>query len=45
MHATRTELASFRVETNERFDKLEEKLEKRFDRWEDRFDRWRRVYI
>lgn len=43
LRAVRTELGTFGVETNERFDKLEARLEKRFDRWEERFDRWQRL--
>jgi len=47
VRAARTELATFRVETNGRFDKVdgrfdkfEEKIDKRFDRFEDRFEHW-----
>ena len=46
LRAVRTGLSTFRVETNERFDKVderfdrfEERIDKRFDRWEGRWER------
>lgn len=40
VRAARTELATFRVETNKRFDKVEEKVDERFDKVDERFDKF-----
>jgi hypothetical protein len=34
LRAIRTEIGTFRVETNDRFDKVEKRVDDRFDRWQ-----------
>jgi hypothetical protein len=53
LRAIRNEVSYFRVETNGRFDRIEDRVdglegrfdrvEDRFDRFDDRFDRWQRI--